>query len=97
MSMFLIILQLSFSPSFGINYFRCQETKQCVKAYGGCGRYLSVHRRYKELYEAKAHLADKTANCLPPTEKDRVRKHEGEVKCLKDSCRLLMPSIEGES
>lgn len=77
-----------------INYFRCQETKQCVKAYGGCGRYLSVHQRYKELYEAKAHKSDRVANCLPPSDRDKLIKFEGQPQCLKDQCRLLIPEPE---
>lgn len=80
------------APSLhAINYYWCEKDSDCVKAYGGCGRYLSVHRRYKELYEAKAHKSDKVASCLPPTEKDKIRKHEGVVTCYKGGCRLLMP------
>lgn len=86
-----LIFFLEVQPVFAINYFRCEETADCVKAYGGCGRYLSVHRRYKELYEAKAHGADRVANCLPPTEKDKLRKFHGELLCQKQSCRLLLP------
>ena len=89
--LFPLFLSLQAQPAFAINYFRCETTQDCVKAYGGCGRYLSVHRRYKELYEAKAHGADKVANCWPPTEKDKLRKFEGEVLCQKQSCRLLLP------
>ncbi len=85
-------LLLQVQPVLAINYFRCETTQDCVKAYGGCGRYLSVHRRYKELYEAKAHGADKVANCLPPTEKDKLRKFHGELLCQKQSCRLLLPN-----
>ena len=88
---FVFISLLMCSPSFGINYFRCEKTQDCAKAYGGCGRYLSVHKRYKELYEAKAHKADRVANCLPPSKKDKDRKYDGEVSCLKQSCRLLIP------
>lgn len=84
------------SSSYGINYFRCERDADCVKAYGGCGRYLSVHKRYKELYEAKAHKADKVANCLPPSARDKKRKFEGEISCLKQSCRLLLPKAEKE-
>lgn len=89
-----IISLLISSQAFALNYFRCQQTSQCVKAYGGCGRYLSVHQRYKELYEAKAHLGDRVANCLPPTEKDKIRKFDGQPQCLKDECRLIIPEIE---
>ena len=77
--------------AMAINYFRCEKTSDCVKAYGGCGAYLAVHKRYKELYEAKAHKSDKVANCLPPTAKDKLRKHQGLVICRKKSCRLLLP------
>jgi hypothetical protein len=91
---FLLIMMFVFPawPSYAINYFRCDQTSDCIKAYGGCGRYLSVHRRYKELYEAKAHNSDKVASCLPPTEKDKIRKHQGQVVCHQQSCRLLMPN-----
>ena len=87
-----IIIFLTSFQAFSINYFRCEKTEDCAKAYGGCGRYLSVHKRYKELYEAKAHKADKVANCLPPSAKDKKRKFEGEISCLKQSCRLLLPT-----
>ena len=85
------IILLFQSTAFGINYFWCKEQVNCVRAYGGCGRHLSVHRRYKELYEAKARKSDTVAYCLPPSNKDKVRSSEGIVKCLKGDCRLLMP------
>lgn len=87
----IFVFTLSFNSAEAINYYRCETTEDCAKAYGGCGRYLAVHKRYKELYEAKAHKADRVANCLAPTAKDRLRKHQGHLSCLKNSCRLLLP------
>ena len=91
---FFLLMGLFCQQSLAINYFRCEKTSDCVKAYGGCGRYLCVHKRYKELYEAKAHKSDKTSFCLPPGKEDRKRKHEGVVKCLNKRCRLLLPKAD---
>lgn len=96
MLIFLAVFIVGFQAQ-AINYFWCEKNHDCVKAYGGCGRYLSVHKRYKELYEAKAHKSDKVANCLPPSKKDKIRKHEGVVQCRKMSCRLLLPPKKEES
>lgn len=86
-------LLISFS-AHGINYYRCDKTEDCAKAYGGCGRYFSVHRRYKELYEAKAHKGDKTVNCLAPTEMDKKYKFDGQPLCKKNKCLLVLPKKE---
>ena len=82
------------SPVFGINYFWCEKADDCVKAYGGCGRYFSVHRRYKELYEAKAHKGDRVSNCLAPTEIDKKYKFDGAPSCKKRKCLLVLPKNE---
>ena len=86
-----IIVLFSFSTAFALNYYRCEKDEDCARAYGGCGRYLSVHKRYKELYEAKARKSDTTAFCLPPSEVDKARNQNGKVQCLKQECRLLLP------
>ncbi len=82
------------TPAWGINYFRCDTTKNCAKVYGGCGRYDSVHRRYKELYEAKAREGDKVSNCLAPTERDKRIKHQGIPVCKNQRCGLKLPPKE---
>ncbi len=84
------------SNSLAINYFRCDKTNDCAKAYGGCGRYFSVHKRYKELYEAKAHKGDRVANCLAPTKMDKKYKFEGAPVCNKNRCRLELPKKKKE-
>ncbi len=81
-------------PAQAINYFRCDQTQDCIKAYGGCGRYLSVHRRYKELYEAKAHKGDQVAFCLKPEEIDKKYKMQGQPLCQKNRCLLVLKSDE---
>ncbi len=93
-----ILLCLTFLPStaFGINYFWCEKDENCVKAYGGCGRYFSVHRRYKELYEAKAHKGDKTSNCIAPQAIDKKMQREGVPKCRKKRCLLTLPKNKKE-
>ncbi|MCJ8276492.1 MAG: hypothetical protein MJK18_06605 [Bdellovibrionales bacterium] len=87
---FFFILVASFQPSWGINYFRCETTDNCAKAYVGCGRYGSVHKRYKELYEAKARKTDTTAFCLAPTDRDKKMRSEGVALCKKSECRLVL-------
>lgn len=76
--------------ALAINYFRCEKTEDCAKTYGGCGRYLSVHKRYNELYEAKARKSDTTSFCMPPSDKDKERNEKGVVECLKQECRLIL-------
>ena len=91
MKFLILFLAITVScPSLAINYFRCDTTKDCVKAYGGCGRYFSVHKRYKELYEAKAHKGDRVASCLKPTEMDQKYKFEGHPFCKKNRCLLVL-------
>ncbi len=91
----LLVLLLSFQAQ-GINYFRCDRSEDCVKAYGGCGRYFSVHRRYKELYEAKAHKGDRVASCLASTPLDKRYKFEGTPSCRQQKCLLVLPTIKKE-
>lgn len=87
----LFLVFFSSSPSWGINYFWCEKTENCVKAYGGCGRYFSVHQRFKELYEAKAHKGDQVSNCLAPREIDNMYKFDGKPLCKKNKCLLILP------
>ncbi len=82
--------------TYGINYFWCESDQNCVKAYGGCGRYFSVHQRYKELYEAKAHKADRVASCLAPQAIDKKLKHYGIPQCRKKRCLLTLPEDKKE-
>lgn len=89
-----LVFLFSISSSQAINYFRCDKKIDCAKVYGGCGRYRSVHRRYKELYESKAHLGDKTANCLAPTDKDKKYKHFAQPTCVKKNCVLVLPKSD---
>lgn len=88
------IIIFSASTASAINYFRCDATSDCVKAYGGCGRYFSVHQRYKELYEAKAHKGDKVSFCLKPTEVDDKVKMQGKPLCHKNRCLLSLKNNE---
>lgn len=85
-----ILIFFTAIPAEAINYFRCDKTSDCVKAYGGCGRYFSVHKRYKELYEAKAHKGDRVANCKKPTELDQKIKFEGAALCSRNKCLLSL-------
>ena len=95
MNWIISIFLITFSQQvLAINYYWCEKSENCVKAYGGCGRYYSVHRRYKELYEAKAHKGDRTVNCLAPTKADKKYKHEGQPFCVKKACRLRLPEKE---
>ena len=97
---FSLIMPLLFvETTFAVNFFRCEKTEECVMAYTGCGRYLSVHRRYKELYEAKARKGDTTSFCIAPAEKDKELRLKGVAECrvtvgkkkkLKN-CRLYIP------
>ena len=96
MTKILFLLLFIPSQSFAINYFRCDKTDDCSKAYGGCGRYYSVHKRYKELYEAKAKEGDKVANCLAPTELDEKMRVEANPICKKNRCYLSLKKNKGK-
>lgn len=85
------------SQASAINYFRCDTTNDCTKAYGGCGRYFSVHKRYKELYEAKAHKGDRVAYCLKPRPIDDKYKMDGKPFCKKNRCLLTLKNNKKSS
>lgn len=91
------MISLIVSQGFAINYFRCDRTEDCGKVYGGCGRYYSVHRRYVELYEAKARKGDTVSFCKPPTELDQKYKLEGRPVCVKNKCRLTLKKKPNKS
>lgn len=95
--LFAALIIFSTSTGLAINYFRCDQSKDCTKAYGGCGRHFAVHRRYKELYEAKAHKSDKTVFCLKPTEIDVKVATEGQPICRNNHCFLSIKESEEET
>ena len=74
-----------------LNYFRCEKKTDCAKVYAGCGRYDSVHIRYKELYGAKARKGDTVSFCAKPSIKDIELKENGQPACFKKNCRLMIP------
>jgi hypothetical protein len=90
LNLLLFFLIFNGPSALAINYFRCDTSQDCAKAYGGCGRYFSVHRRYKELYEAKAHKGDRTSFCLPPKDIDNEYKYQGVPSCRKNRCLLTL-------
>ncbi len=90
MNLIFILSLIVNTPSYSLNYFRCEETSDCVKAYGGCGRYLSLHKRYKELYEAKAHKGDTKSFCSPLSEKNKQLKLLGVPTCKNQKCFLTI-------
>lgn len=91
-----LVAYIFISPVFGINYFRCENSQDCVKAYGGCGRYLSVHRRYRDLYQAKAKEGDKVSACRKPEPKDELKKMKGEPYCIQNHCQLIVPEDQSQ-
>lgn len=95
--LFITLILLASNPVWAINYYRCDQASDCTKAYGGCGRYFSVHKRYKELYEAKAHKGDRVSFCKAPTENDNLYKYQGRSVCRKQRCLLSLPKKEQKS
>lgn len=97
--LFILIVSVLSQQTFAINFFRCKTTSDCTMAYTGCGRYLSVHKRYKELYEAKARKGDTSTFCIAPTQEDKELRARGEVECRENkgskkktrSCILFIP------
>ena len=89
----LSLLFLSSMNLNALNYFRCEKNSDCAKAYSGCGRYLSVHKRYRELYAAKAHEGDKVSHCLAPTKRDKEYKHKAFSRCVRKNCVLVLPEV----
>ncbi|MCB0378257.1 MAG: hypothetical protein KDD33_07170 [Bdellovibrionales bacterium] len=97
MKKYILISIFSFltgSQAWAINYFRCDKDSDCAKTYGGCGRYEAVHKRYKELYEAKARKSDTIAFCHKPKEKDYELAEKGVALCKKNRCHLILPKNE---
>lgn len=95
--LFVVAFLLSSSEAVAINFFRCETNEDCAKVYIGCGRYGSVHKRYKELYEAKARKGDTVSFCRAPEQKDKELREKGVFECKKKACRLYLPESKSSS